>query len=252
MVATPQPDDLAAQLGALNRRLDEMDRKTLYSAQISQGGLTIKGGFLRLLDDAGNERLFIGPSSNSMPPGETQPVFVVRDSAGLVRFGVYDNDASLYEPTVWIYDDSNHVVLTTDRNGGMAEPWLYVPMYPRFIPTNFTNSTDTTWTLPASSCNGGVIWEGRIGKASHPRIQFDLITGRITGTNATPTYTLWVNGTQVGSHSSAAYQNTLLGPYDISQFLGQTNLSVQVKVSAVGTGTDLISCGMNGTSLRQT
>ncbi len=29
MVATPRPDDLAAQLEALNRRLDEMDRKTL-------------------------------------------------------------------------------------------------------------------------------------------------------------------------------------------------------------------------------
>lgn len=251
MVATPQPDDIAAQLDALARRMDEQDRKTLYSAQISQGGLTIKGGFLRLLDDAGNERLFIGPSPNSMPPGQTQPVFIVRDSAGLIRFGVYDNDPSLYEPTVWIYDDSGHVVLTTDQQGGMAEPWIYVPMYARFFPSNFVNSTDTTWTLPASACNGGVIWDGRIGKVSHPRIQFDLITGRLTGTGATPTYTVWVNGVQEGSLTGTGYGSNILGPFDISNLLGQTNVPVEVKVSATGTGTDLIACGMNGVALRQ-
>lgn len=252
MVATPQPDDLAAQLEALTRRMDEADRKTLYSAQISQGGLTIKGGFIRLLDDAGNERLYIGPSSFSMPPGQTQPVFWVRDASGKIRLGVYDADGAGYEPTFWAFDDSNHVAFTTDQNGGIAEPWVYVPMYPRFVSTNFTNQTNAEPVLPASACNGGVVWEGRIGKVSHPYIQFDHVTGRVSGTNATPTYTYWVGGTQMGTFTDSAYQFHLAGPFDISSRLGQTNIGVQVKISATGTGTDLMSCGMLGVSLRQT
>jgi len=252
MVATPQPDDPGAQLQALERRIDEMERKTLYSAQISQGGLTIKGGFIRLLDDNGQERLYIGPSSSSMPPGQTQPVFWVKDANGATRLGVFDAEPSSYAPTLWSFDSSGHVALTTDQNGGIAEPWIYVPMYPRFFPSNFVNSTSTTWTLPASSCNGGTIWEGRIGKVSHPFIQFDLITGRVTGTNAVPTYTVWVNGVQKGSFSGTGHGSNLVGPFNISSLLAQTNIVVEVKVSATGTGTDLIACGMNGVAIRQT
>lgn len=252
MVATPQPDHLGAQLETLKRRLEEMERKTLYSASIGEGGLTIRGGYIRLLDDAGVERVLIGPSTFAQAPGTTQPVFQVRDNSGRVRLGVYDAEpGATYEPTVWIFDDSNHVAFTTDQQGGIAEPWIGVPMYPKFIPTSFNNSTDTTWTLPASACNGGVIWEGRIGKVSHPRIQFDVITGRVTGTGATPTYTFWVNGVQEGSFSGTGHGANLVGPFDISDLLAQTNIPVQVKVSAVGTGTDLIACGMLGVSLRQ-
>jgi hypothetical protein len=252
VVATPQPDDPAYQIKALEKRIDEMERKTLYSAQISDGGLTIKGGFIRLLDDAGQERLYIGPSSFSMPPGETQPVFWVRDASGRIRLGVYDNNAGGYEPTFWTFDDSSNVAFTTDINGGVAEPWVYLPMYPKFIPTNFANSTGTEPTLPASSCNGGVIWAGRIGKVSHPFIQFDIVTGRVTGTGATPTYTLWVGGVQLASYTNAAFFASVHGPYDISSLIGDTNVVVEIKVSATGTGTDLISCGVNGVALRQT
>ncbi len=253
MVATPQPDDIAAQITELKRQLDELNRKTLYSAQISSGGLTVKGGFIRLRDDAGQERVYAGPTEYAQPPGTTQPVFWVRDATGRVRLGVFDATAgATYEPTVWIFDKADRVALTTDVNGGLAEPWLYVPMYPKFIPTNFSNLTNTDPSLPVSACNGGVIWEGRIGKCSHPRIQFDLVTGRITGGSGSPTYTMWVDGVQVGSYSGTTYQNSLHGPYDISSKLGATNISVQVKVSATGTGTDLIACGMNGISLRQT
>ena len=252
MVATPQPDDLAAQLEALTRRLDEMDRKTLYSAQISGGGLTIKGGFIRMLDDAGQERVYIGPSTYSMPPGQTQPVFWVRDATGAVRMGMFDSEPSGYEPTFWTFDDSGHVAFTTDKNGGVAEPWVYVPMYPKFIPTSFPNATNTDPCLTVTACNGGVIWEGRIGKVSHPFIQFDMTTGRVTGVSGSPTYTFWVNGVQEGTFSGTAYGANLSGPYDISNLIGQTNISVQVKVTATGTGTDLISCGMLGVALRQT
>lgn len=252
MVATPQPDDFAAQVNGLQRQIDEINRKTLYSASIEDGGLTVKGGFIRLLDDNGQERVYIGPSTFSMPPGETQPVFLVRDASGSVRLGVFDNDSGGYEPTFWTFDDSGHVAFTTDKNGGVAEPWVPVPMYMKFIPNSFVNSTDTDPTLPVSACNGGLIWNGRIGKVSHPYIQFDMIMGRVTGGSGSPTYTFWVNGTQVGSFSGTGYGSDIVGPFNISSLLSQTNIIVEVKVSATGTGTDLIACGMNGVWLRQT
>lgn len=252
MVATPQPEDWGAQLDALQRRIEEMERKTLYSASIGSGGLTVKGGFIRLVDDAGVERLYIGPSTFQQPPGVTQPAFMVRDSSGRVRLGVYDAEpGAAYEPTVWIFDDADHVAFTTDQQGGIAEPWLPVPMYPKFIPTNFTNSTNTDPCLPASACNGGAIWNGRIGKVSHPRIQFDITRGRVTGTNAVPTYSFYVNTNLIGTHSHTDYGPTLVGPFDISNLLGTANIVVEVRVSATGTGTDLIACGMNAVYLRQ-
>jgi hypothetical protein len=251
MVASPQPDDPGSQLDALTRRIDELERKTLYSASIGEGGLTIRGGYLKMVDDTGTERLFIGESPDSMPPGQTQPVFRVRDSSGNIRLGVYDNSAG-YDPVVWIYDDSGHVAFTTDQNGGIAEPWIPIPMYARFIPTNFPNATGTFPTLPASACNGNGIWEGRIGKVSHPYIQFDIVTGRVTGTNAVPTYTFWVNGVQEGTLTTAVLGPNVVGPFDISNLIGFSNVTIEIKVSAVGTGTDLISCAVNGVWMRQT
>jgi len=252
MVATPQPDDPGSQLDALSRRIDEMERKTLYSASIGAGGLTIKGGYIRLVDDAGQERVYIGPSNYSMPPGQTQPVFWVRDASGAIRMGVYDSDPSTYEPTFWAFDDSNHVAFTTDKNGGVAEPWVYVPMYPKFFPNAFLDSSGTDPTLPASACNGSVVWNGRIGKVSHPRIQFDVVRGRVSGTNAVPTYTLWVGGAQIDSYNPTGYGSEIRGPFDISSLIGQTNVVVEMKLSATGTGTDRIAAGINGVSLRQT
>jgi hypothetical protein len=253
VVATPQPDDISAQVSNLQRQIDEMNRKTLYSASIEEGGLTIKGGFLRLLDDSGQERVFIGQSPFAQDTGDTQPVFWVRDDTGKIRLGVFDAEPGpTYKPTFWTFDDNQRVAFTTDQSGGVAEPWVPVPMYMKFIPNSFVNATNTDPTLPVSACNGGVIWNGRIGKVSHPRIQFDMITGRVTGGSGSPTYTFWVNGSQVGTFSGTGYGSNLVGPFDISSILTATNVIVEVKVSATGTGTDLIACGMNGVWLRQT
>lgn len=228
----------------------------LASATISRGGLTLtEGAFLRMIDANGIRRLFAGGDTDiPLPDGSPQPVFRVWDGAGQKRFAIYDPFPAVdgYVPVVWIWDHLDNIVLTSDRNGGMAEPWLAIPMYAKAFPDAFLDSTGTDLTLPVSACNGNTVWEGRIGKVSHPRIQLDFVGGRVTGSSGSPTYTFVVNGTTLDTFATTAYSSYLRGPFDISSLLGDLNVPVQLKVSATGTGTDRVACNMNAVYLRQT
>lgn len=243
MALTPQPDSDADKLRQLEEKIAELERKSTF-------------GTVRVVDGDGNERVFIGGSpAIPMADGSPQPVMWVRDGNGRIRLGVYDNnpsDAGGYDPVVWVYDHLGHIAFTTDKNGGVAEPWIPVPMYQRFTPTAFTDSTGSTPTLPASNCNGDTVWEGRIGKVSHPRIQLDMAHGRVTGTSAVPTYRFYIGNTMLKEWSAAGFGSAIQGPFDISSRLGNTNVELRVTCSATGTGTDRIAIGMLGVWMRQT
>jgi len=73
----------------------------------------------------------------------------------------------------------------------------------------------------------------------------------MTGSSGSPTYSCYVNTDLVGTFSGTSYGSNIVGPFDISSLLGLSNIVVEVKVSATGTGTDLIACGMNAVWLRQ-
>lgn len=256
MGAVNHPEDYGSKLRDLERQLREIrDRVGNISAFIGQGGLTIgDNGALSMKDASGVERFFVGLRADiPLPDGSPQPVLIVRDSTGIVRFAIYDPDAaSGYQPVVWIIDHLGQVVFTTDMNGGAAEPWIPVPLYRQFHDSAFPDAAGTTETLPVSACNGGVVWEGRIGKVSHPRIQYDANLGRVTGVSGNPTYTFHVGGTQLDSFNVTGFGANLRGPFDISDKLGDTNVVVQLKCSATGTGTDRIAMGMLGCWMRQT
>ena len=221
------------------------------SSIISRGGLSlINDSFLKIVDSDGKQRLFMGKQSYG---GGDQTIFVLRDQNEAVRFGLFDfNMLDGYSPAVIIYDQLGHITYSTDSNGGMAEPWVPVVLYPKTWPSTFLDTTGTDNTLPVSACNGNSVWEGRIGKVSHPRIQLDFIGGRVTGTTGSPTYTFVVNGVTLDTWSQTAYAGQIRGPFDISSLLTQQNIIVQVKVTATGTGTDRIAAQPNACYLRQT
>lgn len=251
-----QPSNVLDQLRELRRQVAEIRKASgLSSAILRGGGLSLlEAAFLKMVDTNGVLRLLVGGSTSTpMPDGSPQPVFIVNDSSGQNRFVIFDPDpvADGYVPVVWILDHLGNVVMTTDRNGGMAEPWIGVPMYARFFPSTFHDSTSTDPTLPVSACNGNTVWEGRIGKVSHPRIQYDLSAGRVTGVSGVPTYKFWVGNTELDSFSQTAQGGIVRGPFDISNRLGQQNVVVKVTVSATGTSTDRIAAGMYGVWLRQ-
>lgn len=226
------------------------------SSIISRGGLSLlNSSFLKMVDSTGVERLFIG-GSTSIPlvGGAPQPVFIVRDALDNARFLIYDPFPGVdgYVPVVWIYDHLGHVVLTSDINGGMAEPWIPVPVYAKAWPSTFLDSLGTDLTVPVSACNGSAVWEGSIGKVSHPRIQYAGVFGRVTGVSGSPTYTLKVNGSTVDSFSQTAYAPAVRSSFNIASLIGATDVSVQLTLSATGTGTDRIAAQPIAVYMRQT
>lgn len=246
--------DLLGQLGQLRAELAELRRRTAYSETISKGGLTVQGGgFVKVIDEFGVTRLYFGKQTYG---GGDQVVFNLLDQNGHSRFGLYDfNMLDGYAPAVLIFDHLNHVAFSTDQNGGVAEPHVPVPMLQRFRDSSPTDTANSDPTLPVSALvSATVCFEGRISKASHPRIGIDGSWGRVTGSSGTPTYSLWINGVQVtgASWTQTAYGPTYQGPWDVSALLGQTNLSVQLKVSATGTGTDRVAVAPYACYLRQT
>lgn len=249
-----QESNLVNRVVKLERELAAVRKMAgLASAIIPRGGLTLlNNGSLKLLDDNGTERLFVGETSGL--EATPQPVFLLRDAAGKLRLAMYDPQPATggYQPVVWIYDHLDHVAFTTDVNGGVAEPWISVPMAQLFTDTTFINAPDTYQSLPVSACTGGVTWEGRIGKVSHPQIQIDGVWGRYTGVSGSPTYTLEIGGSTVGSWSQTSLIAAMQGPYNIANLLGQINVPIKLKVSATGTGTDRIAINPLGIWLRQT
>lgn len=101
-------------------------------------------------------------------------------------------------------------LLTGDTEGGIATPWIPIPLYAKFavaagLYTAMARAVDTTERT---------LWEGRIGYLSHPRIQVTGTWGVTSGSNNTE-YRLKLNGTTVGTWTvNTAAATDSRGPYD--------------------------------------
>lgn len=123
----------------------------LRNASISEGGLTIKGGFLRLLASVtGTTLLYVGPYGPPGPDGTVQQGFVLRRADGTAALVMYDavpgNDGGLFNQAVGWYGRTGGVVFAddTDSGQGIARPYLSTPFY-RARNTDWPTVTDTTW-----------------------------------------------------------------------------------------------------------
>lgn len=252
MGATNLPEDWGTWKRDIERQLREIrDRVGNVSGFIGQGGLQIgDGGSLKMTDAAGpppNVLFYIGPDPNN--PAR-QLLEIRRENGVLIMRTFYLPGGQV----VWaLHDRTGRLIFSDDgiSGQGVAEPWIPVPMYPRAFPNAFLDSTDTDLTLPASACSGGTVWEGRIGKPSHPKLHLDMVCGRVTGVSGTPTYSLVVSGTTLDTWSATTYAPLTRGPLDITPYMGQIGTIIQVKISAAGTGTDRVALGMLGVWQRQ-
>ena len=103
----------------------------LRNASISDGGLTIKGGFLRLLDKVlGVDLFYVGPVNPPRADGTPQQGWIVRRADGSVVLLLLDalptdSGGALNQALNW-FDRSRNVVLAddTDSGQGMARPHL--------------------------------------------------------------------------------------------------------------------------------
>jgi hypothetical protein len=215
MVASPQAQDLPSRVARLEALLDAESRKTLYSAVISSGGLTINDGGIT-----------IGPGGSiQLPAGGT-----VRDAAGNIIFSA----------------DS----LTGQR---LSTPFLPVPMTPMWDGNDgatFRSGGSTGgYAFQAQHCTTETtLWRGFIPQVVHPGVFYNIDVGRLTGATSTPTYRLYINGHLVDTFSTTSntfYSSPFRDITSITSF-GLTNVSASVTMQANVTSADYFNCTVWG------
>jgi hypothetical protein len=256
------PTDVLTRLKKVENELQVIRKEVgLNSATISGGTLTVqKNGAFRMISPDGSDLLWIGPRGDPHADGSPQQITEIFDESGQARIVVWDpsSPSSRTAQQIYMYDDTGHLVFTTDVNGGQAVPWFNVPLYPFFIPCGQTPSANGEWndydaisTGAVGMAAGNIMWEGRIPYVTHPMISIDGIWGNAGGSVSNVAYALVVGGTTVGTWTRSTVVNEAEGPWDISSLLGQTQVPVQLLING-WTGSGQIACQPLGCYLRQT
>lgn len=258
------PGDVMRRLRDVEQALREATAgRRLENASVGAGGIRLKSGGGMTVEDGGDVNINGGllqvRAANGRaimrigPDEQGRPVFQLFSDEGVLIFRTFYLASG---PLTWaLHDLTGRLVLSADGETGvgLAEPWVPVVGSPKCFPSTFLDAAGTDATLPISAITSeSTVWEGRIGKVSHPKIQVDWIGGRVTGVSGTPTYRFYAGGTLLGTWSHTAYQAQLHGPYDITDKIGDTNVSVQVRAQGTGTGTDRVAVQMLGVWMRQT
>ena len=175
----------------------------LRNASISEGGLTIKGGFLRLLATiAGGsvELFYVGPVSPDKADGSPQQGWRVRRADGTVVLELFDafpTDAggALNQALNW-RDRSQHVTFADDTNSGqgMARPWLS---------GGFARTRYTDFSISTTSSTFETLWDTYITH-QQPRLTV-MYRASMDTSGATGETRLLLNGNPIGAVGSESF-----------------------------------------------
>lgn len=191
MAQVNHPSNLLDRIVKLERELAEVRKKVgLSSATISSGGLTVDGGFIKLIDPDGDEIVWMGPLDPPRPDGRLQQAFVVRDDTGAARIFVWDNDPDGeggYQQQVAINDPQGNRVFQDDKvtGHGLARPWLPLPI---------TRPRRLDW-LKCAINSWETLFEIRMHR-QQPKIWLSMMSGASDG-STTGQVRIMMNGVQV-------------------------------------------------------
>lgn len=235
-----QASNLIDRVVRLERKVNEIWKKIgLTAATISKGGLTLlQDAFFRVVDDQGAEIVYFGPDSQGR-----QIIRLRREGGSDVMWTGFTANGHQF----WRLTDRfiNRELFSDDtENGGIARPWLSVPLVPLFA---MPGGVYPYWYLPVTGDTS--LWEGRIPLVSHPMIVVFGVWGQASGSNSS-TYRLVVDGTEVGRWSATTLQNGPRGPFPIHHLLDRTDVLVELYASGSGTGD--IACHITSCYMRQT
>lgn len=127
-----------------------------------------------------------------------------------------------------------------------VEPQFPIVLYPQF------QSSTALGAIGYSNVSVGTLatWEGRI-RVSHPKIEVDGIWGQASGANTTR-YDVLIGGKSVGFWIvSSALQVSRKGPFDVSSFIGQDWIKIEVAITS-STGVGQVAIQPLGCYFRQT
>lgn len=200
MTATPphipggQVDALAARVAALEKALAAVGNKTLFSASIGAGGLTINSG-----------------GGITLPPGGS-----IVDASGhtLLQADVLGGLSRPWQsvPLRPLFDDGTILATAANR----THSGFFGPIE----------------LLQGQIVTDQLVWAGTIPELLNPKMSIYGWFGYTSNAN-TITVTINFNGTTVATISSGALilpqsAASVFGPYDIHAFLGQQAINVQI------------------------
>lgn len=214
----------------------------LRNASISDGGLTILGGFLKLIDKVLGVTLFyVGPVSPNKADGTPQQGWIVRRADGTVVLQLLDQyptdvGGALQQALNW-FDRSGNVVLADDTNGGvgLARPHLASAFY----------ASRQQDFLKSTAAGFETIYRARVEK-QQPKLYVEA-WGTSDTAGTTGQMQVVVNGTVMGAAQNVASGVVTLfsfGPAAVAGNYGDTlNVEIQVKRTA-GTGSVQVGASM--------
>ncbi len=128
----------------------------LRSASIGEGGLTLRGGFLRLLF-GDREVFYIGPVAPASTDGTPQQGWIVRRADGTSVLDLYDaipgTGANPFNQALNWRDRGGNIVFAddTDSGQGMARPYIGGQFHARQFANWSYTVTATEWTTVAQA-----------------------------------------------------------------------------------------------------
>lgn len=152
----------------------------LRNASISEGGLTIRGGFLKLrAPGAVDDTFYVGPVGPAAPDGTLQPGMIWRRNDGSKLFSLADGNPNQdgYFQHFDYFDRAGNPIFSEDATSGqgLARPYLAIPLYPGLGVTSLPASTTSTSFTP--------LWIARAPK-QQPRLAVGFLANAPSGTTA--------------------------------------------------------------------
>lgn len=205
--------------GLLERILLEVDKRIaqfarsgfLRNARITQGGITIVGGFLRVRNSADTiSQFLVGGLTPALPDGTLQPGILIRREDGTNALALYDptpdpSSPGGFQQFLAIYDRSGNIIFSDDTNSGQGVARPYVG-------GAFVRARYADWNIATTSSTFETLWRGEVVK-QHPQMSVATLSSMDTA-GATGELRVMVDGVQLGSTATIGYAQTttLFGP----------------------------------------
>lgn len=214
----------------------------LRNATISDGGLTIKGGFFKLV--AGATSLFyVGPVGDVLGNGLRQQVWQLRRADGTLALSVFDAapdpDGTLNQAVNWRDRSGNSVLADdTDSGQGMARPYLA---------GGFGRARFADMSVATTATTFETLWTARVTK-QQPRL---FVAYKATGDAAgvTGETRVMVNGVQLGATATESFLLTTryLGPAAVAgAHMSDLIVEIQARVTSASGAVRVEALGWEG------
>jgi len=241
---------MAREIATLRREIAELRAARRGPATaVSDGTFVVRGqGGFRVIDpDTDETTFYTGPGSVS---GKQVILWNRHDGT---RFLGVDYVGDTEQQVASWRDQNEDSVIADDQGGiGLAEPYLGVPMYPRFVPVAPAAGSLGIWRIADSTITTAqIVWEGRIPMVVHPTIRINGVWGRSTGAGNI-TYTLNLDDEPVGTWVKDAAETSAQGPFDITPWFKQHDVKIQVTAQAAVTSAGQVWMGVYGVHTRGT